>query len=139
MANTLYDKGRQKFLDGSISWSSHDIKVYLVRGYTPSTGASGHEFLDDVTGGGGGTIVATSSNLASKTSTQGIADAADVTYTAVAAGAACEHLVIARDTGSSATSPLIAVIDTATGLPVTPNGGNIGIAWDNSTNKIFKL
>jgi hypothetical protein len=139
MANTLYDKGRQKFLDGDIDWSAHDIKVYLVRGYTPNTGAAGHEFLDDVTGGGGGTIVATSSNLSGKTSTSGIADANDVTYTAVAAGSACAHLVIARDTGSPATSPLIAVIDTATGLPVTPNGGDIGIAWDNSTNKIFKL
>lgn len=139
MANTLYDKGRQKFLDADIDWSAHDIKVYLVRGYTPSTGPSGHEFLSDVTGGGGGTIVATSSNLASKTSTSGIADADDVTFTAVAAGDACNHLVIARDTGVAGTSPLIAVIDTATGLPVTPNGGNIGITWDSSTNKIFKL
>ena len=139
MANTLYDKGRQKFLDADIDWSADNIKVILVRGYTPSTGASGHEFVDDVTGGGGGTIVATSSNLGSKTSTQGIADAADVTYTAVAAGAACNHLVLYKDTGSTATSPLIAVIDTATGLPVTPNGGDITIQWDNTTNKIFKL
>lgn len=139
MANTLYDKGRQKFLDADIDWSAHDIKVYLVEGYTPDTGASGHEFVDDVTGVGGGTIVATSSNLGSKTSTQGIADAADVTYTLVPVGAACDHLVIARDTGSSATSPLIAVIDTATGLPVTPNGGDITIAWDSGANKIFKL
>lgn len=139
MANTLYDKGRQKFLDGSISWSSDNIKVYLVRGYTPSTGSSGHEFLSDVTGGGGGTIVATSSNLASKTSTSGIADADDVVYSLVAAGAACNHLVIAKDTGAAGTSPLIAVIDSASGLPITPNGGNITIQWDSGTNKIFKL
>ncbi len=34
---------------------------------------------------------------------------------------------------------LIAYIDTATGMPVTPNGGDITIAWDNGANKIFKL
>jgi hypothetical protein len=34
---------------------------------------------------------------------------------------------------------LIAFIDAATNLPVTPNGGNINIAWDTGTNKIFKL
>jgi len=28
---------------------------------------------------------------------------------------------------------------TGSGLPVTPNGGNIIVAWDNGTNKIFKL
>jgi len=34
---------------------------------------------------------------------------------------------------------LIAFIDTATNLPVTPNGGDIIVAWDNGANKIFKL
>jgi hypothetical protein len=34
---------------------------------------------------------------------------------------------------------LIAYIDTATGLPVTPGGGDIDITWDNGSNKIFKL
>ena len=33
--------------------------------------------------------------------------------------------MIYKDTGSEATSPLIAYIDTATGLPITPNGGDI--------------
>ena len=28
---------------------------------------------------------------------------------------------------------------TGSGLPVTPNGGNIVITWDNGTNRIFKL
>jgi hypothetical protein len=47
--------------------------------------------------------------------------------------------VIYKDTGTAATSPLIAYIDTATGLPVTPNGGDITVTWDNGSNKIFKL
>ncbi|MEU1880313.1 hypothetical protein ABZ470_23640 [Streptosporangium sp. NPDC020072] len=137
MSNTLYDKGREKFLTGAISWASDNIKIYLVRGYTPNT--STHEFLSDITGGGGGTLVATSANLSSKTTTAGVADAADITYSAVAAGAACAHLVIAKDTGTAGTSPLIGLIDTATGLPVTPNGGDITVTFDNGANKIFKL
>jgi hypothetical protein len=50
-----------------------------------------------------------------------------------------EALVIYKDTGSAATSPLIAYIDTATGLPVTPNGADVTVTWDNGSNKIFKL
>lgn len=36
--------------------------------------------------------------------------------------------------GSRALAPI-----TASGLPVTPNGGNIVVAWDNGANRIFKL
>jgi len=97
-----------------------------------------HQYLSDVTGAGG-TLVATSANLASKSAAAGVADAADITFTAVAAGAACPYLIIYKDTGTAGTSPLIAYIDTATGLPVTPNGGDITVAFDNGANKIFKL
>lgn len=136
MANALYDAARSSFLDANIDWSADNIKVSLVRGYTANMGT--HDFLDDVTGAGG-TLVATSANLSSKTSTAGVADAADVTYSAVTAGAACQHLIIYKDTGVASTSNLIAAIDVATGLPVTPNGGDITITWDSGANKIFKL
>ena len=47
-------------------------------------------------------------------------------------------LVIYKD-GAPGT-PLIAYLDTAaSGLPVTPNSGDISITWSNGTNKIFKL
>lgn len=135
MANFLYDKGREGFLDGSIDWDTDTIKVSLVRGYTPSQ--STHDFLDDVTGAGG-TLVATQT-LGSKTVTSGVADAADTTFPTVSAGTACQHLVIYKDTGSAGTSRLIACIDSGTGLPVTPNGGDISVVWDSGSNRIFKL
>ena len=134
MANGLYDKGREGFLDGSIDYDTDTIKVSLVRGYTPNL--STHDFLDDVTAAG--TLVATAT-LASKTVTAGVADAADITFSAVAAGAACDHLVGYKDTGVAATSRVIFCLDTATGLPVTPNGGDISVVWDSGANKIFKL
>lgn len=135
MANALHDPGREGFLDGTIDWDTDTIEALLVRGYTFS---AAHKFETDITGGGGGTIVARFT-LASKTVTSGVADAADGTWTSVASGAAIGHLIILSNKGSAATNRLICDIDTATGLPVTPNGGNINVAWDNGANKIFKL
>lgn len=136
MANALYDLGREKFLTGAISWSSDDIKVCLVDTDDYTVNLATDEFLDpDVTAAG---IVATSGNLGTKTTAAGVADAADVTFTSVT-GDQCEALVIYKDSGLGTTSPLIAYIDTASGLPVTPNGGDITVQWDNGANKIFKL
>jgi len=50
-----------------------------------------------------------------------------------------ESLDIYQHTGVDATSRLIANIDSATGLPFTPNGGDATITWDSGANKIFKL
>jgi hypothetical protein len=53
-------------------------------------------------------------------------------------GNSIEALLIYIDTGSAATSRLVAYIDTGvTGLPVTPNGGDIVITWNASG--IFQL
>lgn len=90
MANALFDPGREGFLDGTIDYDTATIKVALVRGYTFS---AAHKFVSDITGAGGA-LVATSGALASKTVTSGVADAADITYTAVGAGAACAALIV---------------------------------------------
>jgi len=135
VANALYDLGREGFLNAQISWASDNIKVALLDAadYTPNLGT--HDFLDDVPGGA---IVATSANLGGKTTAAGVADANDVTLTAVT-GDQSEYILIYKDTGVAATSRLIGLIDTATNLPVTPNGGDITIVWDNGANRIFKL
>ncbi len=135
MANALYDKGREGFLDGSIDWDTDNIKVVLVDAADYTVDLVNHDNLDDIPAAA---RVATSANLASKTVTGGVADAADITFTAVT-GDVCEALVIYKDTGVESTSRLIAYIDTATGLPVTPNGGDINVVWDSGVNKIFKL
>jgi hypothetical protein len=49
------------------------------------------------------------------------------------------QFVVYRDTGTEATSQLVAYFDVATNLPITPNGGDISITWSNDTNRIFKL
>jgi hypothetical protein len=90
VANALFDPGREGFLDGTVDYDTAVIKAALVRGYTFS---AAHKFVSDITTAGG-TLVATSAALGSKTVTGGVADAADVTWSAVAAGAAIPAIII---------------------------------------------
>lgn len=135
MANALYDKGREGFLDGSIDWDTNDTRIILIDEADDTIDLSVDDNLDDRAAL---SRVATSSAMGTKTVTNGVADAADVTLTAVT-GDQAESIDIYRHTGNEATSRLICNIDTATGLAVTPNGGDITVAWDNGANKIFKL
>jgi hypothetical protein len=152
-------------------------------------------------------LVGAKVNLTSPTVVNGVADAADTTFTAVS-GASVEGIAIFQDTGTPSTSRMVCLITgkfivtcnttttgttipveplpyaipngttlvfsngvsatlsalanagdraitvgsatitaatralapiTASGLPVTPNGGNIVVAYDNGANRIFKL
>jgi hypothetical protein len=133
MANVLYDKARTAFAVAQLNWTSDTIKVALVTsGYTVNL--STHQYVSDL----GANIVARSTLLLTPTVTAGIVDAADITIPAVT-GSTIAYLVIYKDTGNDASSPLIAYLDTVTGLPMAPAGGDIIISWDNTTNKIFKL
>lgn len=134
MANAIYDKFRQARMtaDTNIDLENEDIRVILVDA-ADYTFSQAHDFLDDVPGAA---RVAVSGALASKTVTDGVFDAADVTFSAVT-GDPCEALIIYRHTGVEGTSRLIAYLDTGfTGLPVTPSGGDITVTWNASG--IFK-
>jgi hypothetical protein len=55
-----------------------------------------------------------------------------VTFTAVT-GDAADYLVVWKNSGTPSTSPLTITWDSAsTGLPVTPNGGNIVATWGSN-------
>jgi len=94
-----------------------------------------HDNLDDIPAAA---RVAVSGALTGKTVAAGVADADIVTFTAVT-GDQCEALVIYKHTGVESTSRLIAYIDSAAGLPVTPDGGDIPVYWSAGSAKIFKL
>lgn len=182
--------------------------AYTSGGYAVCIGPSGAgDNWDDFSAA----VVGTPQTLTSPTITNGVADAADVTFTSVS-GNTVEALALYKDTGSEATSKMIALITgkhivtvakdaassdttlwveplaagipnstvltfsngfsatlsgsasagarslsvsslanaiaaghralapaTGSGLPVTPNGGNIQVNFDNGNNKIFKL
>ena len=134
MANGMYVKGIESLMQAGINLVSDTIKVVLVDAADYTVDLAAHDFLNDVAAGA---RVATAT-LESKAVTGGAFDAADVTFPAVTGGPS-EALIIYKDTGTEGTSALIMYIDTATGLGVTPNGGDITVTWDNGTNKIFKI
>lgn len=133
MASTVYPKAKEAFLKGDLDLDG-DVRCILVD-LADYTYSAAHDFLDDVPSGA---RVAVSGALANKTMTNGVFDADDVTLSAVT-GDPSEAIIIYRHTGTESTSNLVAFIDSATGLPVTPNGGNITIQWDSGANKIFAL
>lgn len=142
MPNVLYNSGKSRLLapgtlgatsGDAVDFATDNFQIVLVTaGYTFAAAGG---FLDPVIAGGN--RVATSSNLSSQSvSAAGVFDADDVTFTAVS-GSAVTQVVMFKATGTETTSPLVVYWDTMTGLPVTPNGGDITITWDASG--IFNL
>jgi len=129
MANAIYPEWKEKLLQFTTNnnLSAGTVKVALIDTalYTYS---SAHEFWSSAVAAN----VGTPQTLNTKTFVSGTFDADNVTFTAVT-GATVEALIIFIDTGTAGTSPLVAYIDTSvTGLPVTPNGGDITITWNAS-------
>lgn len=135
MTSVLYDRGRESFLRGEIAWQTDDIREVLVdlADYTPSL--STDQFLAAIPAGA---RVATTAALTGKTTTAGVADADDPAFVA-ATGDQAEVIVGYVHTGSDATARLIYYIDDATGLPVTPNTGDINHVIDNGALRLFRL
>lgn len=134
MASGLYDKAREGFLNGDIDWTNDTIKAILIDTADYTVNFAADDNLDDVPSGA---RVAISNALSSKTATNGVADAANLTLAAVT-GDSVEAIVLFKDTGSEASSSLIAYIDTS-GATITPNGSDVTVVWDDGASKIFKL
>lgn len=142
MANALYDG----FVNGQMDTASQidihgnaNIKATLVNvsgAGTLYTFSAAHDFMTT-------TNVPSAARIATATLT-GVTfasramDANDLVFTAVS-GDSVEAIIIWHDTTNPATSRMIAYIDTATGLAVTPNGGDITIQWAGSPNFIFRI
>jgi hypothetical protein len=135
LANAVYPKFKEALLDGASNTDLNDgdIRVILIDS-ADYTYSSAHDFLDDVAAGA---RVKVSSALQNTTVTNGLFDADDITLSAVT-GDQSEALIFYVHTGVESTSRLVAYMDTGvTGLPVTPNGGDINLVFNASG--IFQL
>ena len=152
MPNYLYDVGRRNLLAAQIAWANLDnspsgqtYKCCLVRtGAGQYQQSSTHTNMSQVAGfianasGGSNNAIVTLANLAN--TTLGAADADDVTFSSVTSGQTIGAIVIYKENSNSDQSlniPLVH-IDTATGLPITSNGGDIIIVFDNGNNRLFR-
>jgi len=135
MANALFDSYRSQCLTADVDLDDSIVLVFVDHADNTPVPAT-DDFLDDILSAA---RVATSGAFTGKTFTAGVFDANDVTVTSVS-GDAFESIVLYNNTpATEATKDLIGFIDTATGLPTTPNGGDITVQWENGANRIFKL
>lgn len=133
MANAWYPKHKEALLQatsGSALNGSGTTGVYVALVDTGTyTYSSSHQYYSDISSA----VVGTPVELGTKTYTSGAFDAADSTWTAVT-GSSVEALVFyVKNAGANTTWQLVMYLDTSiTGLPVTPNGGDITATWNAS-------
>ena len=92
------------------------------------------DFIDDILSVARVPAIASCPALASRTNGSlavGTFDAADTTFTSLS-GDQSESLILFEDSGVESTSDFLALWDTATGLPITPSGGNVTVVWNAS-------
>jgi hypothetical protein len=141
MTNSFYNA----FLNGilgshatRVDLDADTIKMALRDSSGGASSAATHDFWDDLSAG----LVGTAYTLAAKTiGTAGVGVFDNTTDPAPAfttvSGATVEELVFFKDTGTPSTSNLICWFDTGTGLPLTPNGGDVNVTFNASG--IFKV
>lgn len=131
MANAIYPIYKQNLLAGTSGYDLDNDTVNdgpyaaLIDTGTYTYDAA-HDFYNDLSG-----VIGTDQRIAAPTVALGVFDGNDLTFPTVT-GASVEALVIYRhNAGANTTWPLVCYYDdtTGTGLPVTPNGGNITITW----------
>lgn len=133
MANAIYPLYKQSLLAGDANAdldnnTSADGPFVALVDTDTYTYSAAHQFYSSLSG-----IVGTDQRITNPTVTTGTLDGDNLTFTAVS-GASVEALVIYRkNAGANTTWRLVAYIDTGvTGLPVTPNGGDITVTWNAS-------
>lgn len=126
----LYPKAKEHLLKGDMNLLTDMVKATLVNTSLYTYDAA-HETIADVP------VLArvATIEITGKSVTNGVFDGSDVSFPAVT-GSLSSAIVLWRD---GTTDYLVAYLDSVTGLPVTPNGGDIDLAWDNGVSKIFAL
>jgi hypothetical protein len=134
MANALYPLWKQslmteadanKSLDQTGSNAPYTALITTSSGYTYSTS---HQFYSSLTN-----IVGTPQPITTPTKVNGTFDGDDVTFTAVSGTVVGAIVIYRQNAGANTTWRLVLYEDTSvTGLPVTPNGGNIVVTWNSS-------
>lgn len=148
MANQLYDNARKQFAIAGLSWQVGEWRALLVASNQGYTFSASHVYLSDIPtnvrdygvdiGGGVGEYRSGKVMVKEPVLDNGAIDAEDVQFSTIS-GNPIGAVVIVKWETNDADSQLIAYLDQATGLVITPNGGDIIVTWDNGTNRIFRL
>ncbi len=135
MANTRFSFANNQFLSGQLNWLAQTFRVVLINTNAYTVQPTVHHTLADVPAAA---QIAISPALTGLTAVDGVARASNLTIPSVS-GPPIGAYIIFHDTGSASSSELICYIDTAIGLPNSPQGHDVVIHWDTGPNGIFKL
>lgn len=133
MANFIMDSYRNGVFGAHATYLDYDadtIRAMFVD-HADDTPVVTDDFIDDIASAGRVPAIASCPALGGKTIGSlgvGIIDATDTVFSSLS-GDQSESLILFKDTSVEATSNLICRWDTATGLPLTPNGGNVTVVW----------
>lgn len=133
MANAVYPKYMEAVIQASASVGLAGSTTTGVFAVLVDTGvytySAAHQFYSSISSA----IVGTEQELGTKTFTNGLFDAADSVFPAVTGNSVEAIVLFVKNAGANTTWRLLSYIDTGvTGLPATPNGGNINVAWNAS-------
>jgi hypothetical protein len=125
MANALYNKFKQGLLNKENDMDTDAIKATLIDSEAYTFAQTHANYTTDVAAG---SKIAVSAALTSPTIVDGVFDTADFSWATVS-GVQSEAIILWNDTPTTPTAdPLAAFYDTGmSGMPVTPNGGNINV------------
>ena len=130
MANALYDTFKEGLLNKEHDLNTDTIKATLIDGDDYTFSAAHSDYGTGTPDVAAAAKVAESSALATPTITNGTFDTADFTWSTVT-GDESENIILWNDT--LANDALIAFYDTGmTGMPVTPNSGDINVTVNGS-------
>lgn len=163
MANAIFDIARKKFALNELKWDATPFAgatmVAMLYDTTPADGQgstvnmstllttaeslTGFDLSNLTVNNSGGHLRGKTTMTGLTVETNGACNAPQVTFSSVTStpgNSATGILIVAVDASNDPADCIPVVwIDSATGLPITPNGGNIIVTWDTGVNKIFRL
>ena len=134
MANAIYTNARKLLLEAGVNWLTDTINAQLIDSAVYAINVNTHVSLADIPPAA---RVGAAVTLTGKLTDGGAADAEDTTFVDIS-GPTLEAVLLYKVGATEADSPLLVYLDNVTGLPITPNGGDIIVTWDNGVNKIFR-
>jgi hypothetical protein len=137
MANFVYKKAKEAFLNGDIDVINDQLKVLLLKSSEYTANQNTDEFVSQIPSNA---IVRRSEAISSKSSSNGIFDADNVTIAGYD-GSAFEAIALYQYKPSDSEARLIFYIDTSDGLPFVGLNtvSSVTIFWNDGVSKILSL
>lgn len=143
MANQLYDQARMLWAKGEMDWVNENFSCVLVStasGYVFNAGHLSLASIDPAVRTFGTSGFAGVALTNKGVQTNGAIYADNVRFQTVTGSSIGAVVIYRRGTETDEINmPLVYYADTATGLPITPNGGDIIVTWSTGTNRILRL